>query len=160
MTVRDEEARAVPRSIATREVRDFVEVAFWAGGVMGSTAIVAWGWTGPNANSWPLGLAPPLFIATTSTVCGAFLAPLFLAVLDSLASTAVFDTVEKITPERLAAEEIGDALEIIDAMTRSGASKWSIFCFHVVAIFWLVAHSLHWSAVRFFILLRRRWGAD
>ncbi len=59
-------------------------------------------------------------------------------------ASAIFDFVELVLPRRVATEEIGDAMEAIAALIRSGRPTWQVYVKVVATVFWLIVHAAHY----------------
>ena len=58
-------------------------------------------------------------------------------------SNRAFDLLELFVPKRVAAEEIGDAMESISSLIRQSRPNWQIYVKLIFTIFWVLVHAVH-----------------
>jgi hypothetical protein len=59
-----------------------------------------------------------------------------------LEARRLFDAMDMHLPQRISAEELGDALEALQKMVRAGQPKWKIQTRILSTLFWVSAHSV------------------
>jgi hypothetical protein len=57
-------------------------------------------------------------------------------------ATYFLDLLSALVPKRIATEEIGDALELIDKMVKAKRPKWFVYLKVTTTFFWVGAHTL------------------